>query len=177
MSEFPTVRIYDPAIQPWDHIRKTGTKLVDWGRERDMAKLVTYPGATPVVFHCRRLTRSQMLFVSKAPDEVTQHDRAFALGVIGVDRPEQPPWKPAGVGARDYFAMSEAELESFEFTDIQEIGGVILTRSRVPLDLSPVYPVQPSSLAVLDAVVSRFVARSLADAAQNKTAPGAPPGS
>lgn len=177
MSEFKTARFYDPAIQPWDPSKKKGTMLVDWARERDMTKLVTWPGKDPVVFVCRRLTRSQMLFVSRAADEVTQIDRAFALGVVEVQRPGEAPWRPAGSDKRDFFAMSEAEIETFEFCDIQEIGGVILTRSRVPFDLSPVYPVQPSSLAVLDAVISRFVARNLSGAYPSKNELEAPPGS
>jgi hypothetical protein len=115
-----------------------------------------------------------MLFVEKADHEVVARDRAFALGVRRIDREDGTSWTPPGVDRPGYFGIPEAELDAFDYADIQEIGGVVLTRSRVPFGSSVSYPVPPSSLAVLDGVLSRFAERSPPAAAPTRSEPEAP---
>lgn len=173
MPLLTTARIYDPAIRLWNG--RDGVRLEEWLKDgREVEKLQLRPGARLRVYHFERLTRSQMLFVEKADHEVTARDRAFALGVRRIDREDGTTWEPAGVHAQGYFGISEAELDAMEFPDIQEIGGAVLARSRVPFGCAVTYPVPPSSLAVLDGVLSRFAARSQADAAPSRSEPAAP---
>lgn len=170
MPLLKTARIYDPAIRLWDG--RSGVRLESWLREgREVEKLELRPGARLRVYHFERLTRPQMLFVEKADHDVTARDRAFALGVRRIDREDGTTWEPSGVNGQGFFGISEAELDAMEFPDIQEIGGVVLARSRVPFGCEVSYPVPPSSLAVLDGVLSRFAARSRADAAPSRSEP------
>lgn len=169
MSLLKTIRIYDPALD-W----AAKTKLLDWAVERDVEKAELVPGKRPRVYHFQRLTRSQLLFVEKADHEVTARDRAFALGVRRIDMEDGTSWEPIGVGRADFAAISEAELDTLEPCDIQDVGGVVLTKSRVPFGFPVSLPVPPSSRAVLEGALSRYAERSQTDAPQTKSGPAAP---
>lgn len=170
------VRVFDPAIQFFDLETKSGVKILDWAEERDFDKLVFRPGTRPRVYHCAPLRRSQMRWVEGADNEWTARDRAFAMAVRKIEREDGSTWEPAGVHQQQFLAISEAEMDEMHTTDVQDIGGVVLTRSRIPFGLAVSYPVPPSSRAVLDAALSRFVARSLAAARQTKSGPAEPSG-
>lgn len=162
---FEVVRVHDPAL--------AGCELEDVKRYaesremRDLPKLP--PGAPgPVVFHCRRLTRSEMLdYVDVITGEERRWARAFGAGVVRVTGGRfEGGWEPRGASAKPRAAMTDDEMEHAQFStaDLREIGHVIYTRSDCPFDCAPRYRLLPSSLDVWGGNARRYVAPSPASA-------------
>jgi hypothetical protein len=165
---FDVVRIYDPAIR----LAGPGaTNITKYATSRDGAELVLVPGREATVFRCVRLKRSKMLLVDEAEVDAVARDRAFAYGCVEIRVPGRDPITPAG----DFWTAEE--LEELDYPDIQEVGMVVLARSRVPFDFAVRYPVLPTSLAVLRSAVSRSAAPSPGDASPKPSAPAEASGS
>jgi hypothetical protein len=169
---FDVVRFYDEAID-WD---RSGCKPVEYAEAREYEKLAFHEGQRPIVFRFQRLSRRVLLnVISRATNEAEERHRAFQCGVVEVVGRDGSVWKPGKVSRPDYTMMSESDLDALEqvlgveFQDMQEIGGVVLTRSRVPFASEPRYPVLHSSVAVWVAVSRRSAAQSPTAAAQSST--------
>lgn len=132
MSDFDTfdvVRWYDPELIP----HNTAKVLGKYSADRDLEMLTIPPEATPIVFTCRLLTRSQRRMVRSQPGDGNQFDMAFRFGVLSIanmptengPRTVQPPRgnpdEPITDDAMDTLDLSE--------NDEQEIGMVIRTKS------------------------------------------------
>lgn len=160
MSEtFDVVCIADPAIDHGD----PDTNVIKYVETRDMKHLAFDKVEKPKVYKCRPLTRKHLVnWVRKAehPDETYQ--RAFECGVLSVSGGDiKGNWKPRGSDKPTFTAMSQEELDEFDFCDIVEVGQVIYERSILPKHLPPRYG-QPRSLPVVLAAMakkaeSRFV--------------------
>ena len=175
LREFEAVRIYDPAIAPFDPGTGVGTRIADYAEYRDPSMLVLRPGCSPVRFVFRRLTRGERRVVEAAHGDFEKHELAFRFAIRRIVRADGSTWTPERIGRHDYSGMTEAELDAWDPSDLSEIGAVVLTRSRVPFDFSPRYRLQPSSLCVWEAVVQRLsAARSRAAADPSSSAPEAP---
>lgn len=164
------VRLYDPAI---DWTPETGTPADSWPTTRAEAELKLKPGRAPLRFHCVRLSRRSYSWVMGATDEAERTFRAFRAGVRRVDGRPEGAWAPAGVDARDFVAMTEAEAEEWGLADHQEIGGLIIERSILPTDCEGGYSVRPSSRLVWAAQQAQLLRAELSRAQQAAT-PSAP---
>lgn len=136
------IRLYDQAI---DWTPQTGTDRDIWPIMRDEASLVLKPGRVPLRFHCVRLSRNAYAWAAAATDNFDRCRRAFRAGVRRVDGRPEGPWVPARADERDYVSMTEAEEREWHHTDIEEIGGLVWDRARIPFDCAGGYSVQPSS--------------------------------
>lgn len=172
LREFEAVRIYDPAIEPFDPATGKGTRIGDYCEWRDPAMLAIRPGMTPIRFVFRRLTRGERRTVEAGSGDFMQHELAFRFGIRRIVRADGSVWTPERLDRPDYSGMTEAEIDTWDATDLDEIGAVVLTRSRVPFDFAPRYRLRPSSLSVWEAVVMRLsVERSRASAAKSSSGP------
>jgi hypothetical protein len=175
VREFEAIRIYDPAIEPFDPATERGTRIADYAEWRDPKMLALWPGKRPVTFFFRRLTRAERRLVEASAGDFEKHEQAFRYGIRRVVRADGSAWTPERIGHPTYFGMTEEELDVWDPTDIDEIGGVVLTRSRVPFDFAPRYRLRPSSLCVWEAVVASLSAAPSPPAAEpSSNAPAAP---
>lgn len=167
LDTIPVARIFDPAFEQADP-----AKVMRYARTRAPEDMPEVQG-TPVVFHCRRLTRSQVFgFVEPAPNESLKFARAFAAGVVrvtGGDFGPDPGWSPTDVGKRDYLAMQDDEVDSAGFApaEIVEIGAVIYQRSMAPKGFAQRYRPLPSSLAVWEGLALRTAEQTHAEGLQS----------
>jgi len=106
--------------------------------------------------------------VSSAPTPELQNQYAFMCGVEFVEMPDGNVLRPA----RERW--TEDELDAFDFVDVDDIGKVVLQRSRLPFG-SPAYFVAPHSSAVaLAALLFRSAAPSRPAAPPSSSEPAAP---
>lgn len=174
------VLLRDPAID-WDAVRESGYDEGAYAEERDTSKLVCKPGEELTRFRYRRLKRSQLNWVTRGLTEVEQRERAFSAGVVEVRGPLQPPvdgggeWRPRGVDKPAFKAMTEADLNLFEWVDIQDIGLVVLTASMLPFGSALRCQMLQSSVSAWLAARPRPAAQSpTGAAAASSTSPEAP---
>lgn len=168
---FSVVRMHDPAFAgvPFEAVRRYATT-------RDPDDLPELPpGADePVTFHCKRLTRSQILdFVELVSLDTRKHARAFCAGVVRITGGRfGEGWEPEQSAAKNGL-LSDEELDAQQIApaDLLEIGQVIYVRSVAPFDCSPHYPLQPSSLAVWEGNARRYAERTPEPAAPNSEPP------
>ncbi len=146
-NEHEAIRIYDPAIEPFDPVTARGTKIAEYATHRRPEDLVFRAGARPRVFVFRRLARYAWRTLEAARSEYHRREVAFRHGLIRVVEASGHEWRPSS-------PLTSEELERFEPVDVNEIGGVILTRSQVPLEYAPRYHISSASIAVWEAVVS-----------------------
>lgn len=167
LETFPLVRMFDPALEGADP-----ADVMRYARTRDPDDIPSTQAA-PVVFHCRRLSRSQVFgFVEPAPNESLKFARAFAAGVVRVTGGafgEEPGWSPADARRADYLAMQDDEIDTaggvgFAPAEIMEIGAVIYQRSVSPKGCEQRYRPLPSSLAVWEGLALRTAEQTPADA-------------
>jgi len=170
---FPVVRMHDPALRS-----ATFADLQRYGKTRDPADMpeLHEEAADPVVFHCRRLTRSQLFdFVEVAQLENRKFGRSFTTGVVKVTGGAFGPdgWRPADAEAPGYRGMTDAELDGqdFAFADILDVGQVIYLRSIAPKDCCPHFPLLPTSLVVWEGYARQYAEQSRDDADQNSSKP------
>lgn len=162
MSEVKdAIRLYDSAID-WDACREAGYDEGKFIEERDSSRLLFKPGSEPTKFRFRRLKRSQMNWVARGLTDVEQRERAFAAGVVEVRGPAAPggDWRPRGIDKPRFTAMSDDDLDSFEWVDIQDIGSVVLTASQLPFGSALRCPVLQSSVSAWVAARPRSAAQS-----------------
>ena len=154
---FEVVRFYDPAIDWGDDAADVNQAVADYALHRDSTKLRYFDDAKPMIFVCRRLTRSQRDLVE---DIGTAHPRArrlaFQFAVMSVRNYERDgdliTWEPR---RRDEGSKFKDELlDDFGGDDVQEVGGVIVAQSflgkGVPLRCPPLASSQDAFLAVRD---------------------------
>lgn len=171
-----TILLRDPSID-WDAMRDNGCDELDFAQHRDLEKVVFYQGEEPTLFSFRRLRRSQVNWVKRGLTDVEQRERAFATGVLQVRGPLAPgrDWRPRGIDKPRFVAMSDAELDEFEWSDIQDIGSVILAASELPFGSALLCPVPPSSVSAWRAERRRRAEQSQSDAPPaSSTSPEAP---
>jgi hypothetical protein len=169
---FELVRMHDPAFAG-----VALEKVKRYARSREIADLPEVaPGAlTPVRFHCRRLTRSQVLdFVELVALDNRKFARAFAAGVVRVTggRFGDAGWAPENAESKEHLAMTDEELDEagFAIADLLDIGQVIYLRSVAPFDCTPRYPLLLMSLAVWEGSALHFAEQSR-DAAPQTSGP------
>lgn len=174
MSEksFPIVRIFDRAIR-WSNGKKDGhTDVQRYGETRDPSLLVEIPGMRPVTFHTRRLTRSQMRDLEGLSTEPLKREVAFAYGVTAIDRADQRTVRPTG----DRWTSEEMDAEGLDFASVEDVGAVILQRSRLPFDWPAYFVAPPSSARASALLLFPTAGQSPADAPPSSSAPAAPSG-
>jgi hypothetical protein len=180
---FETIVLHDPAID-WEAVgraRQMAAPEAEFATSRDMRLLsedgvsehgpyLTHPGMSPTIYRYRRITRPQLQkFVSLAGSTEDRFIRAFQAGVVEITCPDRPVYAPKWI-SKGALVMDEKELTALErelgieWAALLDIGSQILTRSTVPFDCAPRFPVPPSSVDAWAAVSARTAAR-------NQTAP------
>jgi hypothetical protein len=198
---FTVVRLWDPAID-WEAMKRppiVGYDLREDGSEdedrprfayeptteliysmgRDVDRLVYKPGERPFFFKYQRLTRQQMLsMVARGVTQEEKRVRAFQCGVVEVIAPDGSAWKPRNAKRAGFTTMEEADLDALErehgigWTDLQEVGEIVLTRSDLPLGCEPHFVAPPSSVAAWAAESRRSAERSRTAAAPSSSRSG-----
>jgi len=163
LDTFEVARLHDPAFAGID-----AADAIKYARSRtaeDMPKPL--PGLVPVIFHARRLTRSQVLDrVEQNTTDAKRYAAAFVLGVARVTGlPGGEQWEPAVPGE----AISEDELDALDISPacMIDIGSVIYSKSIAPKASSPRYPAVPSSLHAWDGLDHLSAAASREGAAES----------
>ena len=146
---FVVIRHADPAVDGDADI-----KWSDYFASRDPSLLRFHPGKQPVEFYCRPLTVSERREVkirrdSEGRSTPMSREMAFRLGVMKVLRLPRE-----GGEARDWErpddkkAMTDAMLELFGDSTIEDVGSVIEARSFLDLDQRLVCPLLGISVLV-----------------------------
>lgn len=162
------IRLYDPAFEAlaWDDLRA-------YAVSRDAEDLPALPpGASPVVFHFRRLSRAQVKWVEGGENDDERFSRAFLAGVEKISGGRfGDGWLPARPPKS--LAMSEDELGDQQISrlDEKEIGQWIYRRSIVPFDCSVPSLLLPTSLAAFDGNARRCAERTRRDAPPSSLPP------
>ena len=134
------------------------------------------PDAQPVVYHVRRLKRSEVFdhveAVSSAPAKAY---RAFTIGLVKVTGGRfGDGWEPESARGRSTAKhVSEEELDQMEFSpgDISDIGNAIYVRSVAPKGSTPHLPRPPTSLDVWVGNARLYAARHPERAPQSSSPP------
>ncbi len=158
---FDVIRWYDSAIIA----HNTAQVLGKYSHERDIGTLTIPSEATPIVFTCRPLDRSQRRMVRRQPSEPDQNDTAFRLGVVKITNPpgssgarvlipaRARPGEPLDDDVMDSLGLSE--------DDEQEIGSVIRIKSFLAHGV-------PLSCPQLDSSLRAFLAGGVLLAEQKR---------
>jgi hypothetical protein len=166
---FKVVRIFDPAIR-WSEGAKDGhTDVREYAKTRVFDSLIAVEGQRPMVFHTTRLRRSVTRDIECMSAEPHKRERAFAIGVSLVEI-DGAPVKPAGD------TWTEKELDIFDFVDIEDVGNVVLERSRLPKDSPASYGGSHSSAVASVVLLSRIAAQNQSDAGSGSKPPAVAPG-
>lgn len=154
------VRTYDPAYAG----SVTIEAMLPYIASRKLEDLPQLPpGApTPVTFHCKRLTRAQLRYADHGANDEERASRAFACGVLRVTGGRfEDGWQPSNAEDVRRIHMPDDERESmFDALDEEEIGGVLYTLSKFPLDSSPLYQLRPLSADAWDGNARRYAGAS-----------------
>ncbi len=169
---FKVVRIFDPAVRWSDGPAEGMTDVRAYARERDFSAIVTAPGDRAVVYHTKRLRASQMRDVEGYSAEPSKRWLAFQVGVSVIETRDGKVVSPS----RGAWTDSEMEAHGVEFADVEDIGSVILQRSRLPKDLPASFVAPPSSARASAVWLSRTAAPSPSDAPSSKADPEGPSG-
>ena len=152
------VRVYDPAYAGSVPIEAMRAYI----SSRDFDDLPALPPGSkaPVVFHCKRLTRAQLRHADHGATDEERASRAFACGVLRVTGGSfGDGWKPSNADdARRVHMPDDEREEQFEALDEEEIGGVIYTLSKFPLDCSPLFLLRHLSGVAWDGNARRYAA-------------------
>jgi len=165
--------IRDLAYEPHDinsfrNLRETA--------EQKHRRLIFFEGERPVLFRFRRLTRPQIQkFVATATNEVERAIFAFRAGVVEIQRPGEPAFKPEWI-SRGALVMDEPELRDLEeggldWSDEVDIGDQILSTSDVPFGSTPSWRVPQPLVRVWAAAYLRSAERSQSAARATSGAP------
>jgi hypothetical protein len=158
------IRIFDPAVAVHDVGIKEEWNAYALTRDPALIPKITLAGQVPTTFHVQKATRKGMRHIRAGADAADRNERAFAVCVskvaalrVGdrrtdIDVPDHDGAEP----------MSDAILERFAESDIQEIGSVAYGMSFLAPDLPPHYPPPPTSWRALEALMSRPVAPTIA---------------
>lgn len=168
------IRSYDPAL---DAISPDGVLrewFIEWVKSRK-GDVVCKPGATPDVFYAVRLRNRALLWVHEVSSLEDRRIRAFRCGVRRWESADRS-FRPAGVDEQTYRAMTEDELERFEWADIQEIGSLILERATLPSCCEVGYALPPTSQRGLEGRLAASLRAAPSQATPAPTA-SAPEGS
>lgn len=131
---YEVIRLHDPAIEWGDPLDPVEAKrAAKYREERDTTTLRFIDGKRPTVFRFRRLSRADLRMIESRFSQTEKHELAFSRGVVEVLFSDGVIRRPAST------AWKDDELDLFEWLDIEDIGGVVLTRSIVPLDCAIVY--------------------------------------
>lgn len=131
---YRVVCLHDPAVD-WD-----ACDVGEYANSRDANALKFKAGARPRWFEFKRLSRSDMLHIAAYASASDEHrrDAAFARGIVRIEHPD---------GGAVSGPLGEDDLNALEHSAIQEIGEIVLERSRVPLAFAPTYVPLPMSRA------------------------------
>lgn len=147
--------IWDPGVR-WS--MRDGDGGVDakvYARDRDESIIESTPGGRPTWFITKRLRRSEMVLIEDTYGDAARRAAAFSCGVVAIERPDGQTIKPS---AKRW--TSEELDELCEHAEVEEIGMVVLSRSRVPLDWPAAYALPPSSLDAWASQAFRFAEQS-----------------
>lgn len=169
---FKVARIHDPAFAA-----ASREEVVKYARTRELEDMPVVAAGLPqpLLFHCRRLTRSEMIdSVGRFEEEERKWAAAFCLGVVRISGGRfGEGWEPAGARAKDRHAMTDEELDHAQIApaDMRDIGQVIYARSDVPFDCAPLFQLLPSSLAAWSGNARRYAEQTSAAARQSSEQP------
>lgn len=169
-KSFPVVRLFDRAVR-WSDGKKDGcTDARAYGETRDFDLIVLEPGKRAMVFHTKRLLRSQMRDVEGLGTEPVKREVAFAYGVESVEMPDGRVIRPKG----DRWTSEEMDAEGFDFPTVEDIGAIVVQRSRLPFGWPGSFVAPPSSARASALLLFPTAVRSQADAPKSKSEPGPP---
>lgn len=161
---------WDPAII-WPNEKEAREKAwKDYNGDRVFERLSFKEGTRPQTFTTRRLRSSEMADVDSIDGEPRRYRVAFACGVKEVLTPAGETLRPASG------RWTEDEMERFGYAAHNDIGAVILTRSRLPLGLPVSFVLPPTSVAALVAFHFPSAAPSQDGADPSKRPPAEPSG-
>lgn len=136
-APFDVVRCYDAAIDD-----QVGRMRAEYAIHRDMTKLRFRDDVKPIIFKCRRLSKTQRRKCLELSADELRYERAFAYGVLEIknlptnqERPEQGGYTYTPHRAADDLQMSDDSLEKVGDIDVQEIGAVIWHTSFLAVGL------------------------------------------
>lgn len=165
-TTFECVRWYDPEIA-----RHVGGKVSgEYAVSRDMDELRKHlpPEAVPLVFRCKRLTRSQRRTVQAAGSDERRYETAFRFGVLSIANMPSPngPRTVELSRTKDEEALDDKAIDATGLadSDLWEIGSVIYSLSFLPLGTPLSCPQLPSSLRA-------WAAARIQSAEQNQDSP------
>lgn len=176
-ESFDVVCRFDEAIDAENSDRQRFRETLD------MRWLKFLPGDQPTVYHCRRLTSSEMREVARNPDDVTRYSSAFALGVTRVDAMRIPVGEGEALtfDRRNWVKtipsekhLNDKALNEFDFAEIQEVGGAIWGRCHLGKGRPAAWPLPATSQHAIAALVSHRAERMRRSAA-NSPPTNAPP--
>lgn len=183
IATFETYRLFDPLIV--EHVEPE--EVIEYAAERDPKVLDLPPGVRPVLFRCRRLTRSQRSRITEAGGEPMGEDKwsarqrtmAFRFGLLEIrDIPgHSGPWSPAR--AKDLAQFEERGLDDLEGlglgdVDFWEIGTVILAQSFLAAGVAPRVPLLHTSEQAWAAARHAFNAAPKTDSSTSEGSSSAP---
>lgn len=162
------VRLFDTAVRWTDGPSASGTDARAYAASRDFELVKAVEGQRPMVFHTRRLRRSQIRDIECMSADPFKRESAFAVGVDMVDMPDGQVMRPA----RERW--TDDELDRFDFVDIEDIGSVVLARSRLPFGSPASFAAPPSSAVALAALLYPTAAPSQSGVVIDSSKPAEP---
>jgi len=171
---FRVASVLDPALD----LLAMGENLRDYIQKRDESLIKTKPGQSPTWFHLRRIPTSVfMRYVSEATSDADRRRRAFQASVKEVTNLTTPEgetafkWTPSGTidskGGPMPF-VSDADLEAFFPSQVDEIGAIAEARSFLAQTSAPSYALPAMCLTALGQLLSRAVEQSASTLAETK---------
>lgn len=146
---YQVISIHDASI---DFEATSPDELASYAITREESKLRFKPGKAPLRFHYKRLRQRQLVdYVERGTSDADKAYRSFACAVFEVHNYKDGVWRPLNSDRPNYYAMTEAEMELFEWAHIMEVGAVIYARSTLPLEFALDSPPLPLSARVLQA--------------------------
>lgn len=166
MSGFKIVSRYDEALDA----QAMGSRgIAEYRETADFSQVRIREGMTATVFHCRRLTVSEMQSVKSATDVDSAYVAAFARGVERVEalRPLEPSEEEEKNDVRRSWvkpdkerSLSMREIDAvFAAGDVFEVGAAIYGRSILGKARPAAWPLPATSRLAVEALVHRLVAR------------------
>lgn len=155
MSEtFQCVRWYDPEIARHVDGESAGQYCVN--RDMDALRALLPAEAVPLIFHCKRLTRSQRRTVQAQGSDERRYEVAFRYGVLSIQNMPAPsgPRTVELSRTKPDEALDDKAIDATGLSDpdLWEIGSVVYAHSFLPLGTPPSCPQLPSSLRAWAAV-------------------------
>lgn len=185
MTGFRIVCRYDPALDP---LAMGPEGVFNYRETGDISLAKFREGMTPTVFHCRRLTVSEMQSVKSAADTDSAYVAAFCRGIMRVEalRPLDPSEEDEKADRRTTWTRPDAERPvtareldvSFSAGDVFEVGALIYGRSILGKGRPAAWPLPATSRLAVAALVHQLAGQTSSPAASSplsRSSPEAPP--